>query len=100
MSRVRNFAQLSARLSLPQHAQQRTARCQSSAGAASLATKQEVAGPTFVPRTDGITDGKWDQQDEAAVNIALQDAQKAARKRSASQPGNQSALTGCMALLN
>ena len=89
MSRARSFAKLSARLSLPQIKQTRarTERCQSFS-AASLATAEHVqAEPTFVPRTEGITDGKWDQQDEAAVNAALQDAQKVVRKRSAAQPG-------------
>lgn len=88
MSRARSFAKLSARLSLPQIKQTRvrTERCQSFS-AASLATAEHVqAEPTFVPRTEGITDGKWDQQDEAAVNAALQDAQKVVRKRSAAQP--------------
>ncbi len=92
-SRLRSFARLSARLSIPETkaARVKTERCCSSADAATLATEeQKQTGPTFVPRTDGITDGKWDQRDEAAVEIALQDAQKAARKRSASQPGAQS----------
>ena len=90
LSRWQSLARLSARLSLPQLRQTRvrTERCHSSASAATLATHDDAQKvPTFVPRSDGITDGKWDQQDEAAVLTALQDAQKAVKKRSASQPG-------------
>ncbi|KAL0020893.1 hypothetical protein WJX77_007989 [Trebouxia sp. C0004] len=87
-SQLPSFARLSARLSTPKTkaARVKEQRCCSSADAATLATEEQT-GPTFVPRRDGITDGKWDQRDEAAVEIALQDAQKASRRRSASQPG-------------
>ena len=88
MLRVRQFSRLSARLRAGQlkHIRAQAERNQSSA-AALAEQDQEPAAPTFVPRGPGVTDGKWDQQDEAAVNTALRDAEKVVKKRSSAQPG-------------
>ena len=40
----------------------------------------DAAYPTLPPRPKGITDGKWDKADEAAVQQALDDAEKIARQ--------------------
>lgn len=88
MLRVRQFSRLSARLRAgqPKHIRAQAGRNQSSA-VALAEQNEEPAAPTFVPRGPGVTDGKWDQQDEAAVSTALRDAEKVVKKRSSAQPG-------------
>lgn len=88
MLRVRQFSKLSAKLrsAHPKHIKAQAERSHSSAAAVAI-QEQETAVPTFVPRGPGVTDGKWDQQDEAAVDTALRDAEKLVIKRSSAHSG-------------
>lgn len=88
MLRVRQFSRLSARLRSAQTKHIRAQAQRNQTTAVALAEQDQVpAAPTFVPRGPGVTDGKWDQQDEAAVFMALRDADKVVKKRSSAQPG-------------
>ena len=88
MLRVRQFSKLASKLSSTRLKQASFEKSRRHRSAAALVTKEsETAAPTFVPRTPGVTDGKWDQQDEEAVKVALMDAEKVVKKRSSAQPG-------------
>ena len=88
MLRVRQFSRLSARLRAGQSKRSREHAERKQSSAVILAEQdRQSAAPTFVPRDPGVTDGKWDQQDEAAVSTALRDAEQVVKKRSSAQPG-------------
>lgn len=91
LSRVTRLAKLPTRLALPcaRHTSAEVPRRQDLSTAAAADLRQNDAQATVVPRSAGVTDGKWDQQDQAALDLALHDAQKIFKKRSPTQPGTK-----------
>ena len=90
---------MSARLALPnaRHSSADNAHTRDLSTAAVADLRQTDAHATVVPRPAGVTDGRWDKQDQAAVDLAIVDAQKSVKKRSASQPGiNQTYLAAVL----
>lgn len=93
LSRVGRLAKLSSRLHAdcisPARPSHLRPRCRQSLATAAVAdVRQTDAHPTVVPRPLGVTDGRWDDQDQTAVDLALQDALKSSKRKSASQPGD------------
>lgn len=87
--RITRLAKSTVRSALPQsrHLLSDASRRHDVSSAAVAELRQSDAQATVVPRPAGVTDGRWDREDQAAVDLALADAQKSVKKRPATQPG-------------